>query len=202
MVINGFGAVCTFIVMIMFAITKFKDGAWIIIFLMPTLVTVFFAIHHHYKRLAKKLSLDNFQSAPHFNRHRVIVLVAGVHRGSLTALSYARSLSTDVTAVHVSVDQTEAEKVREKWAVYGEGTRLVILESPYRLLVEPIMEYIEGLLAIRQPNEMLTIVVPAVCPSPLVGKPAPQPDRARAAFRAALQTRRGDRRGALSGVKK
>ncbi len=64
MVINGFGAVCTFIVMICFAITKFKDGAWIIIFLVPALVAVFFAIHHHYKRLAKKLSLENFQSAP------------------------------------------------------------------------------------------------------------------------------------------
>ncbi len=72
--------------------------------------------------------------------------------------------------------------MREKWAVYGEGIRLVILESPYRLLVEPIMEYIESLLAIAQPNEMLTIVVPAVHPSPLVGKPAPQPDRAALRF--------------------
>ena len=69
--------------------------------------------------------------------------IAGVHRGSLAALSFARSLSADVTAVHVSVNPTDAEKVREKWGLYGEGTRLVILPSPYRLLVEPIMEYLE-----------------------------------------------------------
>lgn len=164
MVINGFGSICTFIVMVMFAITKFKDGAWIIIFLVPTLVAGFFAIHHHYKGLARKLSLENFRSSPRVQYHRVILLIAGVHRGSLSALAYARSLSADVTAVHVSVDPLESQKIREKWELYGEGTRLVILSSPYRLLAEPIMEYLEHLLSIRRANEVLTIVVPQFVP--------------------------------------
>lgn len=164
MMINGFGASCTFIVMIVFAITKFKDGAWIIIFLIPTLVAGFFSIHHHYKSLARKLSLENFHSSTGIKRHRVIVLIAGVHCGSLTALDYARSLSSDVTAVHVSIDPHETRKVQEKWAVYGEGIRLVVLESPYRLLVEPVMQYLENLLAVRQSNELLTIVVPQFVP--------------------------------------
>lgn len=164
MIINGFGAICTFIVMIVFAVTKFKDGAWIIITLIPILVTVFFAIHHHYKALAHKLSLDHY-SGIRVDHQRVVVLIAGVHRGSLAALAYARSLSTDVTAVHVSTDPVESKKVREKWTMYGEGTRLVVLDSPYRLLIEPLLDYIEKLLAIRAKNEVLTIVVPQFVPS-------------------------------------
>jgi len=160
MFLNGFGAVCTLIVMFMFAFTKFKDGAWIIVILVPVLVTIFFSIHHHYKDLARKLSLDNFKDTIRMSRHRVIVLLAGVHRGSLTALKYARSLSDDVTSVHVSIDPAESQKVREKWELYGEGTRLVILDSPYRLMIEPILEYIEKIKAVQVPNEVLTIVVP------------------------------------------
>jgi len=165
MIINGFGAICTFIVMIVFAVTKFKDGAWIIILLIPLMVSTFFSIHRHYKSLAKKLSLDNFRSRPRITRHRVIVLIAGVHLGSLAALTYAQSLGSDVTAVHISVDSQESEKVRAKWDIYGDGTRLVILESPYRLLIEPILEYIEKMIAIRQKNELLTIVVPQFVPA-------------------------------------
>lgn len=163
MFINGFGAVCTAVVMIVFAVTKFHDGAWIIILLVPVLVAGFFSIHHHYKNLARKLSLENFTSIS-IRRHRVVVLIAGVHRGSLAALAYARSLSDDVTCVHVSVDPVESQKVRTKWEMYGDGTRLVILDSPYRLLVEPVMDYISNLLALRQRNEILTVVVPQFVP--------------------------------------
>ncbi|MHB8087260.1 MAG: APC family permease, partial [Anaerolineaceae bacterium] len=133
MVINGFGALCTFIVMIVFAVTKFKDGAWVIVILIPIMVTVIFGIHHHYKRLAQRLSLDHYKNSIRVNRHRILVLVAGVHRGTLAALAYARSISPDVTAIHVSTDPMESEKVRQKWELFGEGTRLVVLNSPYRL---------------------------------------------------------------------
>jgi hypothetical protein len=128
------------------------------------MVTGFFTIHHHYKSLARKLSLENFQAPPRIHRHRVIVLISGVHRGSLAALTYAQSISKDVTAVHVSVDHNESKKVREKWDTYGDGIRLVVLESPYRLLLEPVMHYIEYLSAGRKPNELLTIVVPQFVP--------------------------------------
>jgi amino acid transporter len=165
LIINGFGSLCTAVVMIVFAVTKFKDGAWIIIFLIPTLVTIFFSIHHHYKSLAKKLSLENYQPHTRISRHRIILLLAGVHRGSLEALTYARSLGPDVTAVHVSVDEKDTKKVREKWDMFGEGTRLVILESPYRMLLEPILDYINRLLAVRDQNELLTIVVPQFIPA-------------------------------------
>lgn len=163
LIVNGFGALCTLVVMVVFAITKFKDGAWIIIILVPIMVAIFFSIHHHYKKLARKLSLQSYHSTS-IKRHRVIVLIASVHRGSLAALTYARSLSEDVTSLHVSIDPAESQKVREKWEIYGQGTRLVILDSPYRLLIEPVMEYLGNLLSIRQPNEIVTVVVPQFVP--------------------------------------
>jgi amino acid transporter len=165
MVINGFGAVCTAIVMLVFAVTKFRDGAWIVVLLTPTLVFVFFRIHHHYKDLAADLSLENhLPAAPGTPRHQVIVPISGVHQGTLKALRYARALSNDVTAIHVSMDPAEAEKIKEKWETWGEGVRLVILDSPYRLLLEPLLGYIETLTGEGQPNELVTIVVPQFVP--------------------------------------
>jgi hypothetical protein len=161
LVINGFGAVCTAVVMVVFAVTKFKEGAWVVLILTPLLVTLFFSIHHHYKRLAKKLSLDNFGLIPpHKTRHRVIMPVGGVHQGTLAALHYARRLSDDITAVHVSIEPAESEKVRQKWERWGEGVRMVMLNSPYRLLLEPLLEYITEIARQRQPGETMTIVVP------------------------------------------
>jgi len=164
MVLNGFGAVCTVIVMFIFAITKFHDGAWIILVVVPVLVFVFFRIHQHYKELARSLSLDHYGAPPAIRRHRVIVPISGVHRGTLAALDYARSLSADVTAVHISIDDVESERLRAKWERWGDGVRLVILDSPYRMLLEPLLAYVEHIAAVRQPNEIITLVVPQFVP--------------------------------------
>ena len=144
--------------------TMFRDGAWIIVILVPTLVLIFFRIHYHYKRLARQLSLEDYGAPPRVGRHRVIVPIGGVHRGSLAALAYAKALSRDVTAVHVALDAAEAEKVRRKWETWGEGVRLVILDSPYRLLIEPLLAYINKVDAQRQPNEVMSIIVPQFVP--------------------------------------
>jgi hypothetical protein len=164
MVINGLGSICTAVVVLVFAITKFHDGAWIVLVLMPLLVVMFSYIHHHYRDLASSLSLENYGSPASISRNRVILPISGVHRGTLAALHYARSLSHDVTAVHVSMDPAEAEKVRRKWEEWGDGVRLVILDSPYRLLLEPLLKYIEEVAAQRQPNEVITIMVPEFVP--------------------------------------
>jgi amino acid transporter len=164
--INGFGAVCTAIVMVIFAVTKFREGAWVVLIIIPTLVKIFFTIHHHYKDLSSHLTLDKFSGLPaRRTRHRVIMPVSGIHQGTLEALRYAKLLSDDVTAVHVSIDPDETHKVQKKWLTWGEGTRLVILESPYRLFIEPMLKYIEEMIDNRQPNETVTIVVPQFIPS-------------------------------------
>ncbi len=158
--INALGAVVTFVVMIIFAVTKFQSGAWIIVVLIPALVFVFSGIHRHYKRLAAQLSLDDFQPRPAAARHRVILPIAGVHQGTLRALRYAQLLSDDLTAVHVSIDAAETEKLKRKWEMWGDGVRLEVLESPYRTLLEPLLAYITEIASVRQGDEMLTIVVP------------------------------------------
>ncbi len=163
---NGFGALCTFIVMCVFAVTKFHDGAWIVLIIIPALVFLFFTINHHYKDLASHLTLDKFRGLPaRHTRHRVILPVSGVHQGTMEALRYAKLLSDDVTGVHISIDDAETEKVQKKWKIWGEGTRLVVLESPFRLFIEPLLEYIEDIVDQRQPNETITIVVPQFMPS-------------------------------------
>jgi len=86
--------------------------------------------------------------------------LSGVHQGTLSALHYARMLSDDVTAAHVSIDPAETEKVCQKWEKWGEGVRMVVLDSPYRLFLEPLLEYIADLAESRQPGETITIVVP------------------------------------------
>ena len=164
MIINGFGAVCTFVVMIVFTVTKFTEGAWIVILLMPLLLAGFFSIPHHYKSLASQLSLENPNHRPPITHDRVIILVSGVHQGTLAAVRFACSISEDVTAVHIATDPQEADKIQRKWEFYGEGIRLVILNSPYRLMIEPLLEYLERIEAIKKQNEITTIVVPHFTP--------------------------------------
>ncbi len=164
MVVNGFGALCTAGVTGVFAVTKFRDGAWVVLILIPLLVFMFSAINNHYRSLAKRLSLTDYVEPPRITRHRVILPISSVHKGTLIALQYALTLSDDVTAVHVSINPEEIERVRQRWAWWGRGTRLEILDSPYRLMIEPLLKYIEEIAAQRQPNEIITVVVPLFVP--------------------------------------
>lgn len=161
MLSNGFGAFSTLIISLIFGITKFTSGAWFVLLLTPFLVLLFSLIHTHYQKIAKKLSLrDGEKAGSQINRHRIILLVSGVHQGSIKALRYARTISDDITAVHVAVDPQESEKVQKGWLEWGDGYRLTILESPYRLLIEPLVVFVETLLKKLEPNEVVTIVVP------------------------------------------
>lgn len=162
--LNAVGAALCFVIMCIFAVTKFADGAWVVVIVIPTLVFIFFGIHRHYKRVAKQLSLDTFGAPTRIRRHRVVVPLGGIHRGGLEALNYARALSPDVTAVHVALDPDEEKKLRDKWEKWGDGIRLVIIPSPYRALVEPLLDYIRTVAAQRQPGEVLTVVVPEFVP--------------------------------------
>lgn len=164
MITNGVGAVATAVVTLVFTVTKFQDGAWFVIVLIPVLVAIFSMIHGHYVDMAGDLSLEHYGALPRPRRHRVILPISGVHRGTVAALRYARMLSNDITAVYVSTDPEKAAWVDRKWGLWGNGIRLVVVESPYRQLVEPLLAYIEQVDSQRQPHEMITIVVPQFVP--------------------------------------
>jgi amino acid transporter len=164
MVVNAFGALLTGLVTAVFAVTKFHDGAWVVLIVIPALVVVFYTIRGHYRDLAGRLSLEKFGPPPRVDRHRVILPISGVHRGVVAGLTYARALSEDVTAVYVSTDPAQTEAVEKKWGLWGGGVRLVVVNSPYRLLVEPLVDYIRQVAARRQPTEVITVVVPQFVP--------------------------------------
>lgn len=158
MVISGFGAVCTGIVMLIFAITKFTSGAWFVILLIPVLVLAFFRVHHHYKAVARNLSLE--KNGHDITTHPVqtVVLVDGVHAGTIDLVNFARSLNHPWHAVHIGINSEKASKVRALWDdVIGEG-ELVVVPSPYRQLNRPIRTYIENLLR-ENPDTIVHVVV-------------------------------------------
>ena len=166
MIANGFGAICTAVVMVVFIVTKFVDGAWIVLVVTPIFISVLLWIKRHYSKMAQGLSLENYGEPPPYNvRHRVIVPISSVHQGTLAALRYARTLSDDITAVHISIEPEDTEKTVKRWETWGRGTRLVIVDSPYRLFLEPLLGYLEDILASRQANETITIVVPHFVPA-------------------------------------
>lgn len=165
MIVNALGSAATAVVMVVFAVTKFREGAWVVVVLIPALVFTFFRIHAHYHALAKQLSMEGYSGPPAVRRHRVLLAISGVHQGTMNALRYAHSLGNDVTAVHVCTDPVEGQRIREKWELWGDGTRLVLLDSPYRLMLDPLLSYIGELDRLRRPGEFLTVIVPEFVPS-------------------------------------
>jgi amino acid transporter len=162
-VVNGVGAIVTAIVLVIVATTKAAEGAWIIILLIPTLVVVFRTTRQHYDHVASQLSLREFTPLPKL-RNIVLLPVSGVHRAVLQALHYAHTLSDDVRALYVSTDPHSLELVRKEWEQWGEGVPLVVLDSPYRSVLEPILGYIDDLEA-TQPDAYVTIVLPEFVPA-------------------------------------
>jgi len=163
-VLNGFGAICTGIVMLIFAVTKFTEGAYVILIVIPAMVAAFRMINHHYNDVARRLSLENFGSPPLFSSQKVIIPIHSVHRGSLRALRYAQTLSKDVTAIHVATDDAAAQKIQGAWAKWGEETPLLVIDSPYRELVHPLVDFIDQAATARKPGEVITVVVPQFVP--------------------------------------
>jgi amino acid transporter len=164
-VVNAVGAVATFVVLCVFIVTKFIHGAWIVVVVIPILVLFFRAIHKHYLDVAKQLSMDGLEQL-HPIRHSVVVPISGLHRGVITALEYAKSISDDknLTAVYVDFDEEATAKLREKWERWGAGVKLVVLPSPYRELTRPLLKYIKRL-SRQEHDDVITVVLPEFIPA-------------------------------------
>src|SRR2546425_4365983 len=163
-IINGLGAIATFIVLIVLVITKFLHGAWIVVVLIPLLVMMFRAIHRHYQELGKQLTMEGIQGLRPI-RHEVIVPISGIHRGVVRALEYAKAIAPEhVTALYINIDEDITKKLREKWHQLGGGVELVVLASPYRSLVGPLIRYLDRRMK-AHPDQMLTVVLPEFIPA-------------------------------------
>ena len=163
--INAVGAVVTFVVLCVFIITKFIHGAWIVVVVVPMLVLLFREIHSHYMDVANQLSMNGLDQLQPI-KHSVIVPISGLHRGTIAALEYAKSISRDnnVTAVYVDFEQEVTAKLREKWERWGAGVKLVVLPSPYRELTRPLLKYIKRMEK-QQDDDVITVVLPEFIPA-------------------------------------
>lgn len=162
--LNGLGALTTFVVLWVIIIAKFLEGAWMVVLLIPAIVLLFLGIHKHYVNAAKQLSLEGLEPPPALH-NTVVVPVSTLHRGVINALKYAESIAPgNVIAVHVAMDEEQTAKLRAKWNKWGGTTQLVVLDSPYRSLVRPLIRYLDEI--DRQwNNDMITVVLPEFVPA-------------------------------------
>jgi len=173
--VSFFGGTITGMVATVIAVTKFDagpkltplhipTGAYIVLILIPAMVWIFHKIHQHYIDLGNQLRLtkQTFKE-PKPVRSTAIVLTSSIHEGVLPALEYARTLSHDCRALFVEIDPVETRLIRERWEDFGLGVPLVILESPYRSVIGPVLKYLEEVKKER-PNYVVTVVLPEFVP--------------------------------------
>ena len=161
-VISGIGAVTTGVVTLVLAVARFVEGAWIVVALIPLICVVLWRIHAHYIAVGNQLRLtpdDHFEPL----KNTVVVLIPSIHRGVLPALEYATTLSADVRAIHVETEPESTPLLEERWEQYGGGIPLVIIESPYRSLIGPLLEYLDQARRERA-DRVITVIIPEFIP--------------------------------------
>jgi len=148
---NGLGAVCTTVVGLILMVTKFREGAWIVMLSIPLLVAMFITIHNHYKSMAKSLRLDGISphavSLSNEKRHHIpmIVLMNTLNRSSLQALEYALLMSDNVRVCAISTEPAVVDRLRQRWEEWGfNSVPLDVVDSPYREIGRPLLSYLHN----------------------------------------------------------
>jgi amino acid transporter len=163
--VNGLGAIATAIVLIVFIITKFIHGAWVVVVLIPLLVLMFIVIHRYYVNLKAQLAVRDF-SALQPMKNTVIVPISGISQVAVNALNYAKAIAhANVTAVYVDFDEDATREVQERWRQWNpDGIELVVLPTPYRSFVQPILNFIDKVDE-RYVDDVITVVIPEYLPA-------------------------------------
>jgi len=161
--INGFGAVVTGIVLLIVAVTKTLEGAWIVLLLIPLIILLFNETRKHYDHVARQLTLRGY--APAARAHNTVVMpIGGLQRAVVEALRYAETLSDDVRAVYVDIDPRLTEQIQREWAEWGGKVKLIVLPSPYRSVMEPLLDYIRRV-ELDRPDDYVTVILPEFVPA-------------------------------------
>ncbi|HTJ61943.1 MAG TPA: amino acid permease, partial [Candidatus Saccharimonadales bacterium] len=160
---NAIGAVATAIVAVVVGVAKFALGAWMILILIPVLIVIMWNIHRHYRRVGDALTVDRSDALLVLRKPRVIVPVSRIDRATLSALSFARAIAPDAIAVHVSDGPEEAAEMRRRWEPLRGEIQLAIVESPYRVLIAPLLAYIDALER-QDPERPVTVVLSEFVP--------------------------------------
>jgi hypothetical protein len=156
LIANAVGALTTGVVLVVITSTKFIHGAWIVVVLIPLMVFWFSRVFVHYAWANRQLAL---KIQPDFSKpisHQVVLPVSGIHRGVIQAIRYSNSISHNVTAVYVNLNLENTQRFKQAWDNLNCGIPLVILESPYRSVVTPIIKYVKAI----NSGDMVTVVIP------------------------------------------
>lgn len=163
-IINGFGALVTALTAVIIAINKFNHGAWIVIIVIPLLVMAMLKIKRHYDGIADELRISDEEiKAINFERdkyrNKVIVPISSINVATIRALRYAKTISDNVTAFYVGIDEVAIEKIKKKWELLNEDIKLEIRYSPYRKIIEPLIEFIDENQKNYKKGDMVTLVL-------------------------------------------
>jgi amino acid transporter len=158
-IISFIGMLTTAVVWFVILITKFTTGAWMIIIALSLLMILFWGVRKHYNSLAQQLTITPGEYAPKLDSTVLLLLPPRIHKGILHSIGYARTLSKDLRAVTTVADVAMANELKQEWQRIAPDISLVILESPYRSIVEPVVEYIDEAVG-EDDNHMLTVIVP------------------------------------------
>ncbi|MFB8788739.1 MAG: APC family permease [Potamolinea sp.] len=166
-IMNSIGALATLIVLGVIITTKFIAGAWLVVVAIPLLVILFLAIHRHYQYVARRLTIEGVAPRSYIPRpkpevvtHPAIVIVGQLNRGTLEALDYARSIADEIVAVHVDIGTTDRDKLQTRWSELQRDIPLVILDSQYRSVVSPIVDFLSDYES-QHPDVLSTVIIPA-----------------------------------------
>ncbi|CUH93954.1 putative membrane protein [Propionispora sp. 2/2-37] len=164
--INAIGAAVTGVVVLIIGITKFFYGAWLVLFFIPIMISLFKKIHSHYDDMAEQLHLPMEELNPAIaakifaGKNLVIVPIASPTSVVAHTLKYAKSISDEVIALHIATDEEAGNRVQEKWKCWNPGIQLVTLYSPYRLVIQPLIDYVGELAEKKAPNDYITVLIP------------------------------------------
>ena len=164
--VNGIGAIATALTVLVIGISKFLEGAWITVLLIPIIVIIFLRIRAHYREVASELSLHGLPpSIKPLPTPRLVIPISGVHRGIVEAVDFARAISSEVTAVYVEMEPGEAEAVRERWIRLWPDVPLVVVSSPYRSIIQPILDFLDRTDAEHNDGQLATVILPEFVPA-------------------------------------
>lgn len=157
--INTVGMLTTLSITLIFIFTKFSQ-VWVVFIFLPLVLYFFMKINRHYKNTAEQLRIDITKDKPMVKGNTIIIPVAGITRVVMNTISYAKTLSDNVVAVYVGVDDDAIRKMEQKWEEWDVGIRLVVLKSRYRSIINPLRKFIDTVEWKKADEDHITVLIP------------------------------------------